>query len=90
VSGFEKLDTKVGGLADRFTGLQVNNQERNANLTDYLQMLTARLRASTEYPPPLSPPTTRPQQQVQSPRRGGENRPPPSPADAARRHRMVP
>jgi hypothetical protein len=64
VSGFEKLDTKVDGLADHFTGLQANNQERNANLADKLWTLAARLRASAGSPSPFLPPTTRPQQQV--------------------------
>jgi hypothetical protein len=59
VSGFEKLDTKVDGLADHFTCLQANNQEHDANFADHLRALTARLRASTRSPSPISPPTTR-------------------------------
>ena len=94
VSGFEKLDTKVDGMADHFNYLQANNRERDGNYADLLRTLAARLRAGDGSSPlPFSPPT-RPQQQVQqqSPSRVGDNQPPPSPADAAsgRRHRMVP
>ena len=90
VSGFEKLDTKVDGMADHFNYLQANNRERDGNYADLLRTLAARLRAGDgSSPPPFSPPT-RPQQQVQqqSPSCVGDNQPPPSPADAAsgRRH----
>jgi hypothetical protein len=91
VSGFEKLDTKVDGLADHFICLQANNRERDANLANHLRTLAARLRAGDGSSPPFSPPTRPQQQQVQqSPSRVGNNQPPPSPADAARRHIMVP
>jgi hypothetical protein len=42
-SGFEKLGTKVDGLADLFTDLQANNQERDAKLADSLRTLAERL-----------------------------------------------
>jgi hypothetical protein len=87
VSGFEKLGTKVNGLADLFTDLQANNRERDAKLADSLRTLAERLGTPAESTPPFSPPTRR-QQQVQSPTRGGDNQP--SAADAARGHRMVP
>jgi hypothetical protein len=57
VSGFEKLDTKVNGLADLFTDLQANNQERYAKLADSLRTLAERLGTPAESTPPFSPPT---------------------------------
>jgi hypothetical protein len=42
-SGFEKLGTKVDGLADLFTDLQANNRERDAQLADSLRTLAERL-----------------------------------------------
>ncbi len=89
VAGFDKLDTKVDGLADHFTDLQADNRERDAKLADSLWALAERLGTPAGSPPLFSAPTRR--QQVQSPSRGGDNQPsPPSPADAARGHRMVP
>jgi hypothetical protein len=38
VSGFEKLDTKVDGLADHFICLQANNRERDANAESIINM----------------------------------------------------
>jgi hypothetical protein len=69
VAGFDKLDTKVDGLADLFIDLQANNQERSAKLADSLRTLTERLGTPAESNPPFSPQTRR-QQQVQSPSRG--------------------
>jgi hypothetical protein len=86
-SGFEKLGTKVDGLADLFTDLQANNRERDAKLADSLRTLAERLGTPAESTLHFSPPTRR-QQQVQSPSRGGDNQP--SAADAARGHRLVP
>jgi hypothetical protein len=74
VSGFEKLDTKVDGLADHFTDLQRYNQEGDAKLGDNLQAVVARLGTPVGSPPLFSPPT-RPQQ-VQLPIPGSNNQQP--------------
>jgi hypothetical protein len=89
VSGFNKLDTKVDGLADHFTDLQRYNQERDAKLADNLQAVAARLSTPVGSPPlfPLQQDHNESNCQF-----GGDNnqQPSQSPADAARHHRMVP
>jgi hypothetical protein len=70
VSGFNKLDTKVDGLADHFTDLERYNQERDAKLADNLQAVAARLGTPVGSPPLFSSP--RRPQQVQLPIRGGK------------------
>jgi hypothetical protein len=52
MSGFEKLDTKVDGLADHFNHLQANNRERDGNYADHLRTLAVRLRAGDGSSPP--------------------------------------